>query len=51
MELERKNINRGTTKLRVWKDSIELFSFAYKVMSNVPFELNKTRNNEIRRRS
>jgi len=47
MELERKNINRGFTKLRVWNDSITLFKLVYKLASKLPYELSKTRNNII----
>jgi four helix bundle protein len=47
MELERKNINRGFTKLRVWEDSITLFSLVYKIIGNTPYELNKSRYNII----
>lgn len=45
MELKRKNINRGFTKLRVWEDAIELFQLVYKLTKNTPYELSKSRNN------
>ncbi len=45
MEIKRKNINRGFTKLRVWEDSIELFKFIYKITQNFPYELSKSKNN------
>jgi four helix bundle protein len=45
MELERKNINRGFTKLRVWEDSIQIFKLVYELTQKVPYELSKTRNN------
>jgi len=45
MQLKRKNINRGFTKLRVWEDAIQLFKFVYKSTQNVPYELSKSRNN------
>lgn len=47
MELKRKNINRGYTKLRVWEDALELFTLVYGLMKNLPYELNKTRSNII----
>jgi len=45
MEIKRKNINRGYTKLRVWEDSILLFKLVYKINKNFPYELSKSRNN------
>jgi len=45
MELKRRNINRGFTKLRVWEDAIELFQLVYKLTKNTPYELSKSRNN------
>lgn len=37
--MERKNINRGFKKLRVWKDSIELCVLTCNVLKDFPFEL------------
>ncbi len=45
MEINRKNINRGFTKLRVWEDAIQLFKFVYNSTKNIPYELSKSRNN------
>jgi len=45
MELKRRNINRGFTKLRVWEDAIELFQLVYKLTKHTPYELSKPRNN------
>ena len=45
MEIKRKNINRGFTKLRVWEDAVKIFKFVYKATKNVPYELSKSRNN------
>ena len=45
MEIKRKNINRGFTKLRVWEDSIALFKLVYKTTKIFPYELSKSRNN------
>jgi len=45
MEIKRKNINRGFTKLRVWDDAILLFKLVYKTNKNFPYELSKSRNN------
>ncbi len=45
MEIKRKNINRGFTKLKVWEDSISLFKLVYKTTKGFPYELSKSRNN------
>ena len=45
MELKRKNINRGFTKLRVWNDSLALFKLVYDMTKNFPYDLSKSRNN------
>lgn len=45
MELDRKNINRGFTKLRVWQHALELFSLTYDITKNFSFDLTKSRNN------
>jgi len=45
--MERKNINRGFKKLRVWQDAISLYVLAYKIFSKFPFELNKVDANSI----
>lgn len=45
MEVKRKNINRGFTKLIVWEDSVEFFKLFYKITKNYPYELSKIRNN------
>ena len=45
--MERKNINRGFKKLRVWQDAISLYIIACKVFSSFPFELKKVSNNAI----
>ena len=45
--MERKNINRGFKKLRVWNDAIDLYILTCKVLSNFPFELKKTAANCI----
>jgi len=45
VEIKRKNINRGYTKLRVWEDSVLLFKLVYKTNKNFPYELSKSRNN------
>ena len=39
--MDRKNINRGFKKLRVWQDAVSLYILAYKVFDNFPFELKK----------
>jgi four helix bundle protein len=45
--MERKNINRGFKKLRVWQDAISLYILACKVFINFPFELKKSAANSI----
>jgi four helix bundle protein len=45
--MERKNINRGFKKLRVWKDAISLYILACKIFGNFPFELKKVAANSI----
>ena len=46
-KLERKNINRGFKKLRVWNDAVELYVLAVKIFSGFPFELKKTVSNSL----
>lgn len=45
--MERKNVNRGFKKLRVWQDAVSLYVMAYKVFSGFPFELKKVASNAI----
>ena len=45
--MERKNINRGFKKLRVWQDAISLYVLACKILTNFPFELKKVGANSI----
>ena len=45
--MERKNINRGFKKLRVWQDSVSLFIMSWKIFSVFPFELKKVAANSI----
>ena len=45
--MERKNINRGFKKLRVWNDAVDLYVLTCKVISAFPFELKKTASNCI----
>ena len=47
MTQDRKNINRGFKKLRVWQDAISLYITAYKIFTNFPFELKKVAANAI----
>jgi four helix bundle protein len=42
LRMERKNINRGFKKLRVWNDAIELYVLACSILVKTPFELKKT---------
>jgi hypothetical protein len=34
--MDRKNINRGFRKLRVWQDSVALYVLACKIFTNIP---------------
>ena len=45
--MDRKNINRGFKKLRVWQDAVSLYILACKVFTNFPFELKKVAANCI----
>ena len=45
--MDRKNINRGFRKLRVWQDSIALYVLACKIFTNFPFEIKKVASNSI----
>jgi len=45
--MDRKNINRGFKRLRVWQDAVSLYVLAYDVLSNFPFELKKVAPNSI----
>jgi four helix bundle protein len=45
--MDRKNINRGYKKLKVWQGAISLYVLAYKIFSKFPFELKKVAANSI----
>jgi len=45
--MERKNINRGFKKLRVWQDAISLYILACKIFTDFPFERKKVAANSI----
>ncbi len=45
--MDRKNINRGFKKLRVWQDAVSLYVLACKIFANFPFELKKVAGNSI----
>ena len=45
--MQRKNINRGFKKLRVWQDAIQLYVLSSEILSKLPFELKKTATNSI----
>jgi four helix bundle protein len=45
--MDRKNINRGFRKLRVWQDSLALYVMACKIFTNFPFEIKKVASNSI----
>jgi four helix bundle protein len=45
--MDRRNINRGFKKLRVWQDAVSLYVLACKTLNNFPFELKKVAANCI----
>ncbi len=45
--MDRKNINRGFRRLRVWQDAVSLYILACKILSSFPFELKKVAANTI----
>ena len=45
--MDRKNINRGFKRLRVWQDSVSLYIIACKIFSDFSFELKKVAGNGI----
>ncbi|MBI5182802.1 MAG: four helix bundle protein [Nitrospinae bacterium] len=45
--MDRKNINRGFKKLRVWQDAVSLYILASKILSHFTFELKKVAANCI----
>ena len=45
--MERKNINRGFKKLRVWQDAIALYVLTCKIFGDFPFEFKKVASNCI----
>lgn len=45
--MDRKNINRGFKRFRIWQDSISLYVMACKIFSTFPFELKKVAANSI----
>jgi len=45
--VERKNINRGFKKLRVWQDAVSLYILSFKIFTAFPFELKKVASNSI----
>ena len=45
--MERKNINRGFKRLRVWQDAVSLYILACEIFSKFPFELKKVASNAI----
>ncbi len=45
--MDRKNINRGYKKLRVWNDAIELYIATCNILLKLPYELKKVVSNSI----
>ena len=45
--MDRKNINRGFKKLRVWQDAISLYILSCKIFATFPFESKKVAANSI----
>ena len=44
---DRRNINRGFKKLRVWQDAVSLYILACRVFGTFPYELKKVVANSI----
>lgn len=44
---DRRNINRGYKKLRVWQDAVSLYVMACQILQGFPFEFKKTASNAI----
>ena len=44
---ERRNINRGFKKLRVWNHAIELYVLACEILDKLPYQLNRVVANSI----
>ncbi len=47
MVTERKNINRGFKRLRVWQDAVSLYVLSCKVLTDFPFHLKKIVSNSL----
>ena len=45
--IQRKNINRGFTQLRVWNDAVDLYILTCRLLSGLPYELKKSVSNCI----
>jgi len=45
--IERKNINRGFKKLRVWQDSVSLYILACEIFLKFPYSIRKTASHAI----
>ena len=45
--VDRRNINRGFKKLRVWQDAVSLYILASKIFINFPFELKRVAANSL----
>lgn len=45
--MERRNVNRGFKKLRVWNDAVDLFVISVRIFSKFPFELKRSASNAI----
>ena len=47
MGFERKNLNRGFKKLRVWQDAVSLYALAFEVFNKFPWQLQRVASNSI----
>ena len=45
--MERKNVNRGFKRLKVWQDAVNLYVLPYRAFAGFPFELKKVASNSI----
>jgi four helix bundle protein len=44
---ERRNVNRGFKKLRVWNDAVELFIMTNQILKTLPWDLKKSKMNTL----
>lgn len=47
MDIKRKNVNRGFTKLRVCEDALNLYKMVYELIKDLLYELSKLKTNVL----